>query len=85
MYALPASAAGTCGLTHDSGDEGNGVLRGEESEEPRGSVVERGDLVLAEVSVEGCELIVEETRELVEPQLWCVCVCVGVWVWVGGV
>ena len=38
-------------LTHDSGDDGDGVLRGEESEEPGSCVVEWCDVVAAQVVV----------------------------------
>ena len=49
------------GLTHDSGDEGDGVLGGEEGQEPWSSVVERSDLVHAQMTVEGWQYVVEET------------------------
>ena len=56
-------------FTHDSGDEGDGVLGGEECEEPGGCVVERSNLVYSQVTVEGGQDVMKETRQLVQSYL----------------
>ena len=40
-------------LTHDSGNEGDGVLGGKEGKEPGSCVEEGSDFVLSKVRVEG--------------------------------